>query len=479
MTSNVLPPRAAPPVGATPTPDGWAAYRRPRPTPRWWRDATAAAMWGILLFVTALWVAGGGLTDTGTLGTTLTSIGRLAGLWASALLLVQVIMMARVPVIERAWGQDALTRLHRWVGFGSFTLLLVHIVFVTIGYADADVGRIWHTVVDLTLDYPGMLLAIAGTAAIVMVVVTSYRASRRRLRYESWHLIHLYGYLGAGLVLPHQLWTGQEFLQSTSATVFWWSLWILCAASVLAYRIALPLWRSWRNQLRVAEVRRDGPHTVTVTVAGPRVRSLRAQGGQFFWWRFLTTSGGTRAHPFSLSAAPTPHTLRFTADIVGDGTRDLTTLTPGTRVLVEGPYGRLHGGVRRHSKVLLLGSGIGMAPMRALLEDLDAGPGDITVVYRTHSVRDAVLDRELSGLAQRRRARYVMVDGRRNPDRSSWLPANAAQWDDAAALLHLCPDIADHDIYICGPPEWMTAVRAAAKRAGAQPDSIHCEYFEI
>ena len=68
-----------------------------------------------------------------------------------------------------------------------------------------------------------MLLAVAGTACLVMVVVTSVRAARRRLRYESWHLLHLYAYLGVGLALPHQLWTGQEFLASTARTVFWWS----------------------------------------------------------------------------------------------------------------------------------------------------------------------------------------------------------------------------------------------------------------
>ena len=67
------------------------------------------------------------------------------------------------------------------------------------------------------IDYPGMLLAVAGTACLVMVVVTSVRAARRRLRYESWHLLHLYAYLGVGLALPHQLWTGQEFIGSAAA----------------------------------------------------------------------------------------------------------------------------------------------------------------------------------------------------------------------------------------------------------------------
>ena len=80
-----------------------------------------------------------------------------------------------------------------------------------------------------------MLLALAGTVALVMVVVTSVREARRRLRYESWHLLHLYAYLGAGLALPHQLWTGADFTANaprpSSGGVCTPSPWPRCSSS--------------------------------------------------------------------------------------------------------------------------------------------------------------------------------------------------------------------------------------------------------
>ena len=103
--------------------------------------------------------------------------------------------------------------------------MLVHIVAITVGYAISAKEGLLHEAWVLVTEYPGMLLATAGTLCLIAVVVTSIRAARRRLRYESWHLIHLYAYLGVGLALPHQLWTGADFTSSTTVTVFWWGLW--------------------------------------------------------------------------------------------------------------------------------------------------------------------------------------------------------------------------------------------------------------
>lgn len=467
----------APTTTATRTlPAAPPAARRPRPVPRWWRDASGAALWGVLLGVVALWVAGGGVGELTTWAGALTSVGRLTGLVASALLLVQVFLMARVPWFEQAWGQDELVRTHRVVGFTSFTLMVAHIVLIVLGYAAGTTAGIWGTAVELVVDYPGMLLASAGTLALVMVVVTSVRRARARLRYESWHLIHLYGYLGAGLALPHQLWTGAEFLDSTAATVFWWSAYAVCAGAVVAFRVVLPLWRSLRAPLRVVGVRHDAPDVTTVTVGGPGVTRLRAHGGQFFTWRFLDGPGWTRGNPYSLSAAPDGRTLRITVAHLGEGSARLATLAPGTRVLVEGPYGRLHAAVRRTDKVLLMGSGIGITPMRAILEDLPAGV-DATVVHRVSDRRSAVLADELRTLAQARGARYLLVEGPRARARSSWLPDQAAHLTDVEALRQVVPDLAERDVFVCGSPGWMDAVRAACRAGGVPRANLHSEQF--
>jgi predicted ferric reductase len=396
---------------------------------------------------------------------------------ASDLLLIQVLLMARIPMAEKTYGQDVLARRHRWVGFSSFSLMVVHVVTITLGYSASTSRGVWGTIVDFVLNYPGMLLALAGTLALVAVTITSVRAARSRLRYESWHLIHLYAYLGVGLALPHQLWTGKDFLTSPLATVFWWALWAAAAASVLIWRVGQPLWRSLRHRLVVQEVRAESETVTTVVMAGRMLDRLPVRAGQFLQWRFLDGPGFMRAHPYSLSAAPDGRTLRITAAHLGDGSVRLRRLRPGTKVLFEGPYGRMHEGVRTRHKVLLLASGIGITPMRALLEELDQGPGDVTLVYRARSDEDRILVGELSALAQRQQARFFIVTGPRAVRRESWLPAHAEHLGDVQALLQLVPDVATHDVFICGSPGWMSSAEKAVLGAGVPSERIHIERF--
>ena len=253
-----------------------------------------------------------------------------------------------------------------------------------------------------------------------------HAAGRRRLRYESWHLIHLYGYLGAGLALPHQLWTGQEFLASTASTVFWWGLYAVCAASVLVFRVGLPLARSLRSPLRVVAVHEEAPGVTSVVVGGPGVAALRPAAGQFFQWRFVDGPGWTRANPYSLSAAPDGKHLRVTAAQVGDGTRRLADLRPGTRVLVEGPYGRLSARARIRPKVALIGAGVGVTPLRALAEALEYAPGDAVLLYR-YSGGDPLFRRELEALAAERGLEVIWLPGHRRSAGSWSSPSSRAR----------------------------------------------------
>jgi predicted ferric reductase len=434
-----------------------------------------------LLVVTALWVRNGGVQATTAGGWEATvALGRLSGLLASDLMLLQVLLLARIPLAERAFGQDTLTRWHRWVGFASFHLMVLHIVLVTLGYAGPVHRNAFSQFWSLVVSYPGMLLATAGTTLLILVVVTSIRAARRRIRYESWHLLHLYAYLGVGLALPHQLWTGADFLASRAATLYWWTLYATSAGAVLGFRVGLPVWRSLRHRLEVSHVVPEAPGMVSVYLRGRQLDRLPVRAGQFFQWRFLDGPGWTRAHPYSLSAPPRADLLRITVKDLGDGSAKVANLRPGTRVLIEGPYGRLTSETYDGGPVTMLGCGVGVTPLLALLWDLPYQPGEATLVYRARGEADLAFRGELEQLAAQRGLRVVPLLGPR-ADRPSWLPRQYAERGsvngDVEVLRQIAGDVARHHLYVCGPAPWTTAVRAAARAAGVPADRVHSEQF--
>jgi predicted ferric reductase len=438
------------------------------------RLVAGSTLWLSLLLVVWWWITGGGITDLGGWATGLQSVGRITGLVAAVLLLAQVMLMARVPALEQAFGQDRLVRIHRVVGLTSLDLMVAHVVLITWGYAAGSVTAVPATLWDLVVNYPGMLLAAAATLCLVMVVVTSIRASRRRLRYESWHLMHLYAYLGVGLAIPHQLWTGADFTSSPGRQVFWWTAWAASAGSVLLWRVGLPVWRNLRHDLRVAAVVPEGPGIVSVHVTGRDLHRLPAEAGQFLTWRFLGRPGRTRAHPYSLSAAPDGESLRITVQDVGDGSGDASGLEVGSRVWVEGPYGRLSSRARRNGKVLLIGAGVGITPLRALAEELPYAAGDAVLLHRWSGA--PVFADELIALARHRGlVTWGLPGPRRAPD--SWLGSGVAASTDLAALRSWVPDVAERDVYVCGPTPWTDLVVRDLRAAGVPDQHIHLETF--
>lgn len=438
------------------------------------RLAATVLLWLGLLLVTYWWDVDGGVTDLTHLASGLTSVGRLTGLWAADLLLIQVLLMSRLPPLEHAFGRDQLVRTHRVVGVLSIDLMVVHIVTIIAGYVSARWTALPATTWDLVTTYGGMLLATLGTACLVMVVVTSVKAARRRLRYESWHLLHLYAYLGVGLALPHQLWTGREFLQSRGATIYWWSLWASAAAAIVVWRIWLPLWRSLRHNLRVAAVVRESGDVVSVYVTGRRLDRLPFLAGQFLNVRFLHGPGWTRANPFSLSAVPNGRSLRITAKGLGDGSARLAQLEPGTRMLFEGPYGRLSSRVRSRRKVVLAGAGVGITPLRALAEGLSYAPGDAILLQRFTD--EPLFAREFDILAELRGLQVLPLAGRRTDSTSVLGPASGGV-DELSALRGWIPDLAERDVFLCGPTPWTEGVERLMTAAGVPRDRIHTESF--
>jgi predicted ferric reductase len=405
------------------------------------------------------------------LGDWLTNAGRITGLLAGYGVVVLVALMARIPPLERGIGADRLARWHSKGGRYTVSLVVAHGLLIIWGYAVTAHISVVSQTDTLLLSYPDVMAATVAGLLLVGVGVTSARAARRRLRYETWYYLHFYTYLAVALAFSHQFSTGAEFMTNVWARVLWGALYGAVAAAIVWYRFVTPLRQSARHRLHVLSVVRESPDVVSVVIGGRQLDKLQAESGQFFRWRFLCAGLWWTSSPYSLSAGPRRDRLRITVKDLGDHSRALTGLKPGTRVIAEGPYGAVTGALRRSRKVLLVGGGVGVTPLRALFETLPAAPGDLMFIYRASSPDDIVFRRELEELAQRRGANLHFVLGRRT--QLGYDPLSAR------ALAANVPDLKHRDVYLCGPAGMADAVTKALHTAGVPSRRIHHESFEF
>jgi predicted ferric reductase len=467
------------------------------------RRLTLLALW---LFIAGnaaviVWVWGAGGADGlgyqwHSLDAAFVGIGRLTALLAGYLALVEVLLLARLPFLERAVGFDRLTVWHRRNGFVVIALVLAHVVFSVWGYAIQDrnsfLTEYWnwltlpqpgsatvsggtggsisgqHAVV-ATSPYPGIITASVGTALLLAVVVTSVVAVRRKVSYEWWYAIHFTVYASIALSWFHMIPDGNELVIDRVTADYWRGLFALTLALVLYFRVARPLVQAARLDLRVTEVVREAPGVVSLRIGGRGLERLGARPGQFFLWRFLTRGFWYTKHPFSLSQAPNAESFRITVKALGDHTARLGEIPVGTRVLAEGPFGVFTADARRAAKALLIAGGIGITPVRALLERMD---GDVVVLYRVVSNDDIVFAGELDRIASSRGARIEYVAG----DHTS---PQARDLLSAAHLESLVPDIAARDVYACGPPGMIDRILPSLRQAGVPRHQLHVERFAL
>jgi predicted ferric reductase len=415
--------------------------------------------------IVGIWAVHGGLGAlTDGWSSASTSVAQLSGLLASSAGLAGVVLAARPRAIDGRYGLDRMLIWHRYLGESMALLLVVHIVAGIIEWAP-DAG-VFGAIRDLTGREPYMAMATVGALLVGVVTISSLRSVRRQMSYETWYLVHLLAYGGLALSFMHEVFLGGDFTGDRPARWFWIGL-HLAALSVIVWGRWGRLVSAIRQPLRIVSRREVGPGTVEITLGGRALRAMRGDAGQFVMIRPMVSRLWWQAHPFSLSAAPTTAALCLTVKDRGDASGAIITLPVGTKVAVEGPYGACTPDVLGDRRPLFVVGGVGIAPVRAILERLAPGAEPV-VLYRAHSEADLVHLDELRALTARLGGRLHTLVGP---------TASLAVRDPFSApmLTAVVPDLRDRTAVLCGPERLLQAARSGLMAAGLPPSRIHFE----
>lgn len=438
-------------------------------------DLLVTLLWATGAAAVALYLAYGGIRDWTSAAAIVDGFGIIAGLVGSDFVLVMLVLAARVPLIDRTIGHDRAVATHRRLGKPALYLLLGHGILLLIGYG-MSTGINPIAEIGPMLALPDMPLAFVGTGLFIAVVVTSLVAVRRRFSYEGWHLVHLLSYLAVIFALPHQFSVGGILADGTWQRGYWVVLYVLAAASIGYFRFLKPIIATFRHRVTVAGTTTLSPGVVSINLRGRRLRELGTEGGQFLIWRFWTGSTWWHSHPISLSAMPSDTTARITVRELGAGSGRISLVPAGTPVSIEGPYGIFSDVARTAPQLAIIAAGIGVTPVRALLESARIAPGEATILLRAGDENETYLWDEVGEIAAAKGATLYKSVGRRARSGATWLSEQDARR--GVSLRSVFPKLLQSDLYLCGPSTWLDAVEADARALGIPEHQIHAERFD-
>lgn len=397
------------------------------------------------------------------------AIARITGMLGGFILLYQILLMSRVGWLERWIGAHSLLTWHRELGGYLFIAVLAHFAASILGYGLGAEMSLWDQTWAMVTSATDMVSATIATALLVLIGLTSIRVIRRLMSYEKWYYLHVTSYAIVILGYGHQFSAGRELMNPGFGRWYWISLYVFVLGCLVWGRAIGPMLLNLRHRLRVVDVVPEAPDMVSIYISGRKLERLNARAGQYFRWRFLTRGCWWQAHPFSLSAAPNREWLRLTVKVVGDHTEELQHLEPGVRVFAEGPSGVFTADRRVKRRALLIAGGSGIAPIRALIEDLP--PGTV-LIYRARDVNELVFREELDWLARERGAYVWYVLGSRDDPGPKHLFT-------PRGLKELVPDVARRDVYLCGPQGLVSASVETLRRLRVPKRQLHLDPFEF
>lgn len=422
--------------------------------------------WALLVFTIGLWAVRGGVDLLAHPSGQWWRIGAsLSGMLATLCGVYGLLLTARLRWMERAAGLDRLFVWHRISGDAMGVVLVVHVLTSVLAEQKLR-GGIKNSILDMTGREPYMALATVGTALVGIVIITSLRAVRQRLSYETWYFIHLTVYFGLALSLAHQLTLGSTLTGSLALQATWTTLVSLAFATALFGRW-WKLLQSVARPLRVAAIQRETDNTVSIVLGGKNARNLRGEAGQFVVLRVLRERQWWKANPFSLSAAPDGTSLRVTVKERGDASSALSKVRIGDRIAVEGPYGVQTVSVFEGKRPVFIAGGIGIAPVCAILQALPMETRPL-VLLRARRVEDIALLDEITALAERLGGGVRTLLG----------PTASLRGRDpfsATALRGAIGDTSCVAAHVCGPPSLLRAASSGLRAAGLQRHDIHME----
>ncbi len=445
--------------------------------------------------------------DTSLISDPLLGTALVSGVLGYSWLMMQLILSARLKVIERGIGHDRLLVFHRIMAPVSIMLLTIHLIV-----------KVW--LFPASLQVLGGLIVFFGFLLVGIVSVALFSDSRKkgllgvlqklayekfRLQYHQVKALHNSTFVLSVIMFLHVM--GSSTAEySLVLRLYFILLFVVAAAAYLYHKVVRPTLRA--PVYEVVEIDQPARNVTNIGFELVKGVPVRHVPGQFAFYRFLNGVPGKEEHPFTISAGAsmrpgevrssgsheysgtskiTKEYLSFTAKALGDFTEALPTVKIGDRLKVDGPYGVFsYYFISDDRPMVWIAGGIGITPFLSMARTrARTGATDSNghgkrkesahqkplLVWNARQPEDFIYRDELAAATQ-----LVQV-----------LDNQEAEWDgrrgriSAEVLRELLStdSIKDAVFFICGPPAMMLAVRQNLQQLGVSSGQMLWERFSL
>lgn len=223
----------------------------------------------------------------------------------------------------------------------------------------------------------------------------------------------------------------------------------------------------------VTSVRDLSPLVTGLTLEIPDLSTIDYRPGQYM--NVVLPDGGPRS--FSMASKPDGNRVDFHIRRIGGGgftEARLPRLQAGDTLDVELPLGSFYFRAQDYRPLLMVATGTGLAPIKAMLESLMDDPDcpPVSLYWGTRTQADLYLHDKIRGWGERLYDfNYVPVLSRAD---AGWSERAGYVQDAVTADF---ADLSEHAIYLCGSPEMISAAKSAFIGRGASLDFIYIEGF--
>ncbi len=401
------------------------------------------------------------------------SLGRLCGLFAVYAVLLQLVLIGRSPWIEKIFGLDKLSRIHRLNGKIAICFILLHPLLLTLGYSlDRKTGFI-HQFLFFVTKFEDVFEAFIAVILFSFIVFLSLSIARKRLKYETWYYVHIFNYLAIFLAWSHQLKNGEDFLSNNLFVFYWYGLYIFVLINHILFRFIRPWFNFFKYRFYVTDIIHETDDVISVIITGKNIENFKVKPGQFLIVRFLTKDLWWQAHPFSFSKYPDGQSIRLSIKNVGDFTSVIPRIKKGSYVYIDGPFGIFTKEVITKEKILFIAGGIGITPIRSLLEQLVREKRDIVLMYSNKIKKEIVFKNEFDKL--QKEFSFSVYYFLSQEQESGFYSGRI----DGQQIEKLVKDFKKRDIFLCGPVSMMDAIKKDLLVRGVPAHQIHYEQFSL